>query len=155
SVFAIQSKAAILDIVRSHVVSGASDGSAFSEALYLCTSSVGVTDSVIETSDPHTQFGIDYVGTACGTPSFLPSLDVTRTAILAKGTGSNTAFRLGSTAVTPSFESSALVAFSGSAFVVNGSGAFAAALAGCTLNGVGAGGRAVNIVSASSVVLTM
>jgi hypothetical protein len=159
--YAISSKAASLNVEYSHLVSGATNGSISpsSATLFLCTAEATVTDSLLETADPgagHGQIALEYANATCGSPPFIPSLNVIRSRLWAHGTGaSNTAFRLGSAMVTPRFESSALLAPAGNVMVVNASAAgnYAANFFGCTLNGTGTGGRAVNVVTANLLTL--
>jgi hypothetical protein len=159
--YAMSVQAATVTIDQSHLIAGATAGTASPGAwgLFLCTAAATVVDSQIETDDPgsaHAQIAVDFPSTACGTPALTPALSVTRSSLFAHGAGaSNTAFRLGRTGITPRFESSALIAPAGNVAVGNNSAGspLAMTFVGSTLNGTGAGSRAINLASTSTLSL--
>jgi hypothetical protein len=161
--YAVNSRAATLTIDHSHLIAGATNGSVSPSVwgLYLCSSTASVTDSLIETDDPasmHGQIAIHLAETTCGPGAITPGLEVVRSTLSAHGSGgANMALFLGLTGVTPSFQSSALVAPGGSAVVGKNSANAALALSfiGSTVNAPGAGTRAINIGSMSPLDLTI
>jgi hypothetical protein len=155
----ISVQASNLTVDHSHVFAGATGGTMTTTGIYLCSSSVTITDSTIETNDPganHAQIAVDMPNASCG-GTVTAALGVTRGKLLAGGSGAaNTAFRLLLPSVTPSFAASALVAVGGTAMAANNvAGPLAVSFVGCTLNGTGnAGGRGLNVANTTQLMLS-
>jgi hypothetical protein len=157
--YAISAKAASLTIDHSHLIAGATNGSVAPSvwALYLCSASAAINDSLLETDDPgsgHQQLAAELAQAVCASPSPSPSFSVVRSTLSAHGAGAgNIGFRLGLSGVTPSFESSGVVGVDGIVGNNTTNAALAMSFVGSTISGVGSVSRGINVASTGALTL--
>jgi hypothetical protein len=155
--YAVYGKSADIQILSSHLVSGATATNATSPpgswGIYFCGVHALLEDSTVETNNPgagHVQYALDYDGN-CGGSTGLRDLAIHRSTLAALGGAGagNTAFRFRATGFTPDVQSSAMVSIGGNAFAAQQveSSTMAANFIASTFNAVGGVGIALQTPS--------